>query len=292
MKTFLRHAAAFVGTVLVIGAAVSAPSTASAGAPDTRAHRAASPSVYVVQGVPGASVTVTVDGRAVQRDASAKTIIGPLDLAQGKHTIAFRADSWEISSSFTVQNRSLDLVVHWPADKTEQPEMTVFNNDLRSVGASKGRVTVAHTAVVPPADVRVDKQVLFSNIANGEFVSADVPAGSYSVDIVPTGQQGDPVFGPVDLPVEAGLLTRVFAIGEPKNQSMDAIVQTLPLAQKGSPAPDLVDAGSAGLAATPETSGSGPAGLVWLSLLGAALAVGISALYVPALRRRVAIRSR
>lgn len=146
--------------------------------------------------------------------------------------------------------RSVDIVLHWLADKKDTPEVTVFDNDLNPLAIKKARLTVAHTAVVPPADVRVDRKVLFANIANGEFVSADVPAGSYSVDVVPTGQTGHALFGPVTLPVTANNLTRVFAIGQPKDHSMDAIVQTLPLRTAGSPAPDLVGAGTAGLVST------------------------------------------
>jgi hypothetical protein len=55
----------------------------------------------------------------------------------------------------------------------------------------------------------------------------------------------------VDLPVKAGALTRVFAIGQPTNGSMDAIVQVLPLRQTGSKAPSQVNAGSAGMVAVP-----------------------------------------
>ena len=32
----------------------------------------------------------------------------------------------------------------------------------------KAKLTVAHTAAVPPADIRVDGKVLFENVANGE----------------------------------------------------------------------------------------------------------------------------
>jgi hypothetical protein len=148
---------------------------------------------------------------------------------------------------FQVDHSSMDVVLHWPADKTAKPVVTVYTNDLRPVPADTGRITVAHTAVVPPADVRVDGKVVFANIANGEFITAEVPAGTYSVDIVPTGQHGNPVFGPVDLPVKADALTRVFAVGAPKNNGMDAVVQTFPLQQKGSPRPTQVDAGAAGL---------------------------------------------
>ena len=47
--------------------------------------------------------------------------------------------------------------------------------------------------------------------------------------VVPTGQKQDPLLGPLDLPVKAGALTRVFAIGQPENGSMDAVVQVLPV---------------------------------------------------------------
>jgi hypothetical protein len=73
-----------------------------------------------------------------------------------------------------------------------------------------------------------------------------VPATTYNVAVVPTGG-GNPLLGPVDLPVAAGALTRVFAIGAPRNGSMDAVVQVLPVPTSSSGAPTTVDTGSAGL---------------------------------------------
>ncbi|MEJ7689460.1 MAG: DUF4397 domain-containing protein [Nocardioidaceae bacterium] len=245
-------AAAAAIALLAMGPAHAGQASAPATAP-----KAASAKVFVLQGVPQSTVDVTIDGKSVRQSAAPKSIIGPLDLSRGDHTVAFKASDWEITSDFTITGASTDVVVHWPADKAEKPVVTVFSNDTSPVAAQKGRLSVAHTAVVPPADVRVDEKVLFSNIANGEFVSADVPSGAYSVDIVPTGQDGNLLFGPVNLPVRKGLLTRVFAIGEPTNNSMDAIVQTLPLHQSGTRAPDLIDAGSAGLASTPASLAGG-----------------------------------
>ena len=63
---------------------------------------------------------------------------------------------------------------------------------------------MAHTAAVPPADIRVDGKVLFENVANGEVVTLTAPAETYSVDIVPTGKKVRAVLGPVDLTVKAG----------------------------------------------------------------------------------------
>jgi hypothetical protein len=232
--------------LLLAGAAVVLPAHGAAAA-----HRAATGKVFVIQGVPGASVDVSIDGKTVDTGAEAKAILGPVSLTDGSHTVTFKSNQWTVTSSFQVHARSSDIVLHWPAEIGPKPVTTVFKNDIAPVSAGKGRLTVAHTAVVPPADVRVDQKVLFSNIANGEFISAQVPAGTYSVDIVPTGQDTDPLLGPVDLPVKGGVLTRVFAIGQPTNGSMDAIVQVLPLRQTGSKAPSQVNAGSAGLVAVP-----------------------------------------
>jgi hypothetical protein len=272
MKSSWIRSTAAVGVALACAAA--APSVAAASSANTPVDR-----VYVVQGVPGTAVNVAVDGKTVQEAVAAKAVVGPLRLTPGKHTISFSTNGWKVTSGVTISHRSSDVVLHWPADPTNKPVVTVFKNDLAPVSSNKGRLTVVHAAVVPPADIRVDKKVLFANIANGQYVSAEVPGGTYSVDVVPTGQTTHPLLGPVMLPVKTGVLTRVFAIGKPTNGSMDAIVQVLPLASDGSSAPGSVDAGSAGLVATPPPSSHDHgtvvalAGGAALALLGALLAV-------------------
>jgi hypothetical protein len=266
------------GAVAVaLASVVTAPSLAAADQAPAPTDR-----VYVVQGVPGTVVNVAVDGKTVQHAVAAKAVVGPLKLSPGKHTITFTTNGWKVTSGVTISHRSSDVVLHWPADPTNKPVVTVFGNDLAPVSVNKGRLTVVHAAVVPPADVRVDKKVLFANIANGEYVTAEVPGGQYSVDVVPTGETTHPLLGPLMLPVKPGVLTRVFAIGKPTNGSMDAVVQVLPLATGGSPAPGHVDAGSAGLAATP-SSGDHDQGTVLA--LGAAGALMLGALVARARRR-------
>jgi Domain of unknown function (DUF4397) len=274
-RRFSLAAAVMIGSVAAIPAAATA--TNHARTPGDR--------VYVIQGVPRVAVDVAVDGNLVRRSVAAKAIVGPLTLRPGKHTVSFTTNGWKVSSSVTISHRSSDVVLHWPADPAQKPVVTVFANDLAPVSGNKGRLTVVHAAVVPPADVRVDKKVLFSNIANGEFVSAEVPGGTYSVDIVPTGQTTNPLLGPVMLPVKSGDLTRVFAIGKPSNGSMNAVVQTLPLASSGSPAPGNVDAGSAGLVATPQASSSSDTDFVLL-LTGAALVAGACGFVLVSRRRK------
>ena len=227
-SALLAVLAALVGSSLVGGAAAAK----DAG------------STYVVQGVPGTDVDVLVDGKSVESAVPPKKVVGPLALSPGSHTVVFRSPDWTVSKSVDVTG-SQDVVLHWPADAANKPVVTVFTNDLSPVASGKGRLIVAHTAVVPPADITAGGKTLFTNIANGEFVSAVVPATTYKVAVVPTGG-GDPLLGPVALPVAAGALTRVFAIGAPRDGSMDAVVQVLPVPTAGSGTPASVDTGSAG----------------------------------------------
>lgn len=248
------------------------------------------PQVYVVAGVL-VPVDVVLDGEALEQDVAPKTVIGPVSLAPGDHTIEFTSDDWTVNADFQVEHPSADVVVHHPADAGGEPTVTVFTNDVQPIDAAKARITIAHTAVVPPADVRVSGEVLFANIANGEFVTAEVPAQTYSVDIVPTGES-TPLLGPVDLAVQEGALNRVFAIGQPEEGSMDAIVQVIPLRTTASGPVTEVDAGSAGLVAPPTPEGEPTGGrtgdtvvLVLFGLLATGLVI-VTVVRRPAPSRR------
>jgi hypothetical protein len=280
VRSALRVAAA-VGLCALAGAATM--DTASADGAHRARHASPPATVYLIQGVPQMNVSVTIDGRQVAGALKPAAVSAPLSLHQGQHRATFAGPGWRITSTFTIDSRSADVVLHWPADKAKTPEVTVFANDLQKLASGKSRVTVAHTAVVPPADVRVDGSVLFANIANGEYVTETVPPGTYSVDIVPTGEDKNPFFGPVDLAVKPDVLTRVFAIGQPKDGSMTAVVQTIPVRSTGSPAPALVDSGSAGLVAPGlglggATAESAPVGRDVRLVVGAIAALAILAM--------------
>lgn len=221
--------------------------------PVTTAAAAATGLVYLVQGVADTPMTISVDGTAVATAAAAKTIVGPLTLSAGSHTVAAKDANGGSEVTATVDvpaGASMDTVLHRQVDPSKPPVITTFPNDLSPVAAGSGRLVVAHTAAVGPADVRVDQKVLFANIANGEALTVVAPAGSHTVDIVPTATTGPVVFGPTTLPVAATALTRVFAIGVAATSSMDAVVQVLPLEVRGAGTmPSLVNAGDGGQAA-------------------------------------------
>lgn len=248
---------------------------------------AGSGNVFVIHGLPGVTADVMVDGEIVEAAAQAQTVVGPLKLAVGEHTVTLHptdGSTADLSAMVAVEaGASIDVVAHRSADPTAAPTVTIYPNDLAPVAPGKTRLVVAHTAAVPPADIRVNGEVLFSNVANGEALTLVVPSGTYSVDIVPTGTSGPAVFGPVDLPVAAGELTRVFALGDPAESTMDVVVQTLPIAVEGAVPPGTVDTGDGGQAATEASrfaapdSQPEPAGYLAIMMVGA-VALGGAAL--------------
>jgi hypothetical protein len=183
---------------------------------------------------------------------------------------------------------STDVVLHRPASISGEPVVNTYKTPTSPIGPGKARVLLAHTATVPPADVRVDGKIVFTNIANGEFADADVPAGTHEVALLPTGQTTQPILGPLDVTLEAQTVTMVYAVGTPTNGSMRVIAHVSRIASDGSVVPASVGTGSAGLvadrpispfdssgSARPSTSSSGsplPAGpwlLTALVLVGA-----------------------
>lgn len=208
--------------------------------------------LYVVQGLPGVSADIAVDGKVVASAVPATKVIGPVAVKPGSHSVTITAKGAQVAaaSADVKAGDSTDLVVHLPTDPKGAPVVTAYNNDVSGVPSGKARLTVAHTAAVGPADIRVNGKVLFANVANGEELSLVVPADTYSVQIVPAGQSAPVVLGPLALPVTAGGLNRVFAIGDPTTTTMTAASHVIKTTESGSATPGRVDSGTGGAAAT------------------------------------------
>jgi hypothetical protein len=229
-----------VSTVSFAGGAQEAPRAAKPKATEGK--------IAIVQAVPKLALTVTVDGDKVQQDVAEGTIVGPLALSAGNHEVTFSDGSNDISSSVDVAaGESSDVVVHRPAQVGGTPVVSVYPTPSDPIAAGKARVLLAHTATTAPADVVVDGQTVFTNIANGEFATADVAAGSHQVSLLPAGVTGKPILGPLDVNLEAGTITAVYAVGNPKDGSMNVIVRVTGGTKSGGEPPSGIDTGSAGL---------------------------------------------
>lgn len=237
--------------------------------------------VTVIQAVPGEAVDIRIADRTVATAAAVGDVLGPFELAAGRHDISFAGSGFTVDSEIVVAaGGSSDVVVHLPADVGGDPVVHSYAAPAGAIGPDKARVMLAHTATVAPADVEVDGRTVFTNIANGEFAEADVPAGTIEVALLPSGTAGDPILGPLDLALEAGTLSMVYAYGNPSDGSMSVIAHTSDLSADGTVRPSRIDTGSAGLVEAPVTTfvGDRPAGPVTLGLLAASALAASAAL--------------
>lgn len=240
-----RHRIPGVLAVLVLSAGIAGSAAHPAQAAASRTGE-----VYVVHGIVGPAVDVDIDGRTVARAAEPTSIIGPLKLSAGSHVVTLSNGPTTVTTArfSVVAGASIDVVAHRSADAARSPRILVFRNNLAPVARGKTRLVVSHTAVAPPADIRIDGQPFFRNVASGESLSLVVPAKTYSVDVMPTAG-GARILAPVRLTLQPGTLTRVFAIGDPTERTADAVVQVFKVAVTGSGTPTRVATGDGGQAA-------------------------------------------
>lgn len=282
MRTPLgRRARQLVG--IVVGPALLGPALLLG--PPSAAAAPGGGEVYVVQGVAGTTWDIAVDGDEVASGVDGKEVVGPFDLDAGTHALSATRGGTTVEAEFDVAaGDSLDVVIHLPVEASDDPVVTSFANDLAPVADGNTRLSIAHTAAVGPADIKVDGDVLFADVASGEELTVAVPADTYRVAVVPAATDDPPVLGPVDLTLRAGTYTRVFAIGVAARGTMDAVVHELPVPVKGSDtAPDGIPGGTGGQHAA-EAGSAGPA----LAAAGALALVG--ALLVRGPRRRTPVR--
>jgi Domain of unknown function (DUF4397) len=277
-RSRLRKALTLLGVILLGSATALAGASAAFGAADLGAKAAPTTGqLYIIHGIADAKVDVFLDGKNVCPGAIPKTIVGPINVAAGQHVVSIKQHDGTLitEGQFPVTaGSSIDLVAHRKADASKTPQITKFDNDLSPVGPSKGRLTVAHVAVVPPADIRLDGTALFRNVGNDESLTQTVPAKSYTLDVVPAATTGPAILKAETLKIKAGVLTRVFLIGDPSTTGVMAVPQSLSLPGSASGPPRLVPTGDGGQLATEFVDPRAPLGR--FSLIS--LALGLTAL--------------
>ena len=293
MSAIIRAVGASVlAAVGLVGAVAPAGASSGSGSSPGR--------LVLVQALPKESLDVSIDGRTVERDSSTGAVLGPFSVAAGQHKVEFTDQAGQVHLVSTVHvaaGSSSDVVAHLPAQVSGSPVVNTYRTPLASIAPGKARVLVAHTATVAPADVRVDGTVVFHDIANGEFATADVAAGAHTVALLPAGTSGPPILGPLRVTLQPGTVTNVYAVGNPRTRSMNVISHTTALTSNGAAAPASIETGSGGLvgdrtvhtfaghrspaaaavAATRAVGGGAPEPLLWLLglvAIGGALTLG------------------
>jgi hypothetical protein len=243
--------------------------------------------IHLIHGIPDTPVDVAVGGSPVITDFNfgdtqdlssyaGQTLTGVQVLAAGTDQVAIDAGDLELPASGNVT-----AIAH--LDEAGTPTLTVFNNDTSAIPAGSGRLVVRHTAAAPAVDVRANGEVAFSNLSNPNEATADLPAGTISADVVPTGATEPVVIGPADLPITEGETLVVYAVGSLDAGTLQTLTETI--GGSGS-APSAVNTGN-----SPVSDDAGlPTGWVLAGVAGAAAAATLAGRRVLAARTVAARR--
>lgn len=206
----------------------------------------------VLHAVPGLTVDVYVNNELTLDDFTPGDLAGPLELPPGTYTVAITASDAADASAPAIGPVDLPLeagknytaAAHLDADG--KPTATLFTNDISTVGAGEGRLTVRHVAAAPAVDVLAGGAAVITNLANPNESLLTLPAGTVSASVAATGTT-DPVIGPADVNVAEGTNTIVYAWGSLADKNLALAVQTVGGLHSN---PGSIPAGSAGLVAT------------------------------------------
>ncbi|MDH3464068.1 MAG: DUF4397 domain-containing protein [Acidimicrobiia bacterium] len=235
--------------------------------------------VTVVHGIPGLTVDVYVNGALTLEDFQPGDVAGPLDLPAGDYDLAIAAADDDIANAVLTGQATVtdglnaSIIAHLQADGT--PTIGIFVNDTSTIEAGDSRLIVRHTAAAPTVDILLaDGTELFTGVSNPQEGVVDVPAGTYDVEIAPTGAGvAGSAFSAPGVGLPEGTAVIVYATGDLAAGSFGLVVQTI--SGLGA-APAAVPTGSGDLATT---SNALPIAFAGIALLGLAVAA-------PRLRRQ------
>ena len=238
--------------------------------------------IHLIHGIPDTPVDVAVGGEDVITDFqfgdtqdlssyAGQTLAGVQVKAAGTDDVAIDAGDLELPAT-----GNITAIAH--LDASGAPTLTVFTNDTSAIPAGQGRLVVRHTAAAPAVDVRAGGEVAFANLSNPNEATADLPAGTISADVVPTGATEPVVIGPADLPVTEGETLIVYAVGSLEAGTLQTLTETI---GGSGTSPSAVHTGNSPVS----DDASLPTGWLVAGLVGAAAAATVGGRRVVAARR-------
>jgi hypothetical protein len=193
---------------------------------------AADATVSVLHGVPGATVDVYANGKALLTDFEPGTLTDPLMLPEGTYDLKVTAAGAGADGDAVIEAKGVkvpggaNVTVAAHLDEGGNPVLTPFVNDTSAIDAGKARITVRHTAAAPAVDVRADGTPVFKDLTNPNEATADVDAGTIKADVVLAGTDTVAI-GPADLTLKEGANTIVYAWGSANDDNLQLAVQTI-----------------------------------------------------------------
>jgi hypothetical protein len=222
----VRRVTALLATGLL---AAIAPAVAATGA---EARSAATATVSVLHAVPGTTVDVYANGKALLTDFTPGTLTDPVKLPEGTYDLKVTAAGAGPKGAAVIQandvnvpgGANITVVAHLSA--SGKPVLTPYVNDVSKLAAGQARITVRHDAAAPAVDVRAGGKPVFKGLTNPKEAKADLPAGTVKADVVLAGTSTVAI-GPADVNLKEGTNTIVYAWGSASGKNLKLAVQTI-----------------------------------------------------------------
>jgi hypothetical protein len=229
--------------------------------------------VSILHGVPGATVDVYVDGKALLKNFKPGTLTDPQMLPSGSYDLKVvkagdGADGDAIVEADNVKvpgGANITVVAHLTTKG--KPALTPYVNDVSTIPAGKARVIVRHDAAAPAVDVRADETPVFTDLTNPKQQSAEVAAGTIKADVVLAGTDKVAI-GPASLKLAEGTTTIVYAWGSAEDDNLKRAVQTIS-GMHGNP--NGIPGGTSGQAAAMARNPVAAAAVLGLAIVGIAI---------------------
>lgn len=190
----------------------------------------------VIHGIPGLPAPVEVFANGNRLFAfDFGTCKGPLSLPAARYNVEVRLNGTPVlTAPLDLQaGRDYSAIAHLTASGANT--LSLFQNDISPIAAGSARVVVRHTAAAPTVDVGLDRNgsrfATIRGLSNPQSQQADVPADDYSASLFPAGGS-TAVLGPARLPLAAGQVTIVYAIGSLSGGSLELLTQPIELTPK------------------------------------------------------------
>lgn len=273
----VRRVVALLATGLVVA---GAPAAVNASA---QAKSAATATVSVLHAVPGPTVDVYANGKALLTNFKPGTLTEPVKLPEGTYDLKVTAAGAGPKGAAVIQANDVkvpggaDITVVAHLSGAGKPVLTPYVNDVSKLAAGQARLTVRHDAAAPAVDVRAGGKPAFTGLTNPKEVKAELPAGTVKADVVLAGTSTVAI-GPADVNLKEGTNTIVYAWGSAADKNLKLAVQTIP-GLHGNPAG--IPGGTGGQAAMQDASTVWLVGILGLIALGA-LGLGTAAVRVRA----------
>jgi hypothetical protein len=265
----MRRVAVLLATGVVVAGAPAAVAASAQAKPTVTA------TVSALHAVPGPTVDVYANGKALLTNFKPGTLTDPVKLPEGTYDLKVTAAGAGANGAAVIQANDVkvpggaDITVVAHLSAAGKPVLTPYVNDVSKLAAGQARLTVRHDAAAPAVDVRAGGKPVFKSLTNPEEVKADLPAGTVKTDVVLAGTSTVAI-GPADVNLKEGTNTIVYAWGSASDKNLKLAVQTIS-GLHGNPAG--IPGGTGGQAAEQDASTGtlwsvGVLGLIALGVIG------------------------